>query len=134
MRLWATLLRSSERLLPIVIAAMVLLGARTASAAVPMCSEDGRTVAAPPSAMPVKGHELKYVAPCPELVRLLLDAPLHDSHKPRPATERVDDAPRGVPGRLPSLVAPSGTRVPVDFDRPIAARGVMTSIDRPPRV
>jgi hypothetical protein len=133
MTLWAALLRSSQRLLPIVIAAVVLLGARTASAAVPMCSDDGRTVAAPPIGMPVNDRVLKYDAPCPELVRLLLDAPLHDSHKPRPVAERVDDAPRGVLVRVPSLVAPAGVRVLVDFDRPIAVRGVTASIDRPPR-
>lgn len=133
MRLWAGLLRRSAKLLPMVIAAMVLLAARSASAAVPMCSEDGRSVAAPPIAMPVKDRVLKYDAPCPEVVRLLLDAPMHDSHKPRPAAERVDDASRGVLVRVPSLVAPSGVRVPIDFDRPIAARGVTTSIDRPPR-
>lgn len=133
MRLWAGLLRSSAKLLPMVIAAMVLLAARSASAAVPMCSEDGRTVAAPPIAMPVKDRVLKYDAPCPEFVRLLLDAPAQDSQKPRPVSERVDDAPRGVFVRPASLAAPSGVRVPVDFDRPVALRGVTASIDRPPR-
>jgi hypothetical protein len=116
-----------------VIAAMVLLAARSASAAVPMCSEDGRTVAAPPIAMPVKDRVLKYDAPCPELVRLFLHAPAQDSQKPRPVSERVDDAPRGVFVRPASLAAPSGVRIPVDFERVVALRGVTASIDRPPR-
>src|SRR5687768_1697802 len=133
MRLWDGLLRSSAKLLPLVIAAMVLLTARAGSAAVPMCSDDGRTVAAPPIQMPTKDRVLKDDAPCPEVVRLLLDAPAHDSHKPRPTSERVDDAPRGVLVHVPSLPAPSGVRVPVDSDLPIAARGVATTIDRPPR-
>lgn len=133
MRLWVGLLQRSAKLLPVVIATMVLLAARTASAAVPMCSEDGRTVAAPPILMPSKDRVLKHDAACPEVLRLLLDAPVRENHKPRPATERVDDAPRGVPARVIDLPAPSSLRVPLDFDPPNAARDVKTSIDRPPR-
>lgn len=133
MRHWVELLRGSAKLLPIVIAAMVLLGARTASAAVPMCSEDGRSLAAPPILMPSKDRVLKHDAPCAEVLRLLLDAPVRDDQKPRPVTERVDDTPRGVLARVLSLPPPSGMRVSLDADRPIAARDAKTSIDRPPR-
>lgn len=133
MRLWARLLRGSVKLLPIVIAAMVLLAPRSASAAVPMCSDDGRSVDAPPIMMPSKDRVLKYDAPCPEAVRLLLDAPAPDNQRPRPVTERVDDAPRGVLVRVPSLPPPSSARVAIDFEHPIAAQGVTSSIDRPPR-
>lgn len=133
MRLWVELLRGSAKLLPIVIAAMVLLGARTASAAVPMCSEDGRSLAAPPILMPSKDRVLKHDAPCLEVLRLLLDAPSPDQHKPRPVAERVDDAPRGVLARVLFMPPPCGIRVPLDFARPLAARDVKTGIDRPPR-
>jgi hypothetical protein len=111
---------------------MVLFGARSAAAAVPLCAEDGRSLIAPPILMPSKDHVLEHHAACPELVRLLLDAPERDHH-PRPPVERMDDAPRGVLLRLPALPRPSGIRVAFDFDRPIDARGVRTSIDRPPR-
>jgi hypothetical protein len=132
MSLWAKLLRRSFRLLPAAIVAMVLFGARSAAAAVPMCADDGRSLIAPPILMPSKDHVLEHHAPCAELVRLLLDAPERDNH-PRPPVERVDDAPRGVLMRLPALPPPSAIRVAFDFDRPIDARGVRTSIERPPR-
>jgi hypothetical protein len=132
MSLWAKLLRQSLRLLPAAIVAMVLFGARSAAAAVPMCAEDGRSLIAPPILMPSKGHVLEHDAPCPELVRLLLDAPERDNH-PQPPVERVEDAPRGVLVQPPALPRPRGIRVAFAFDRPVVARGVRSGIDRPPR-
>jgi hypothetical protein len=62
----------------------------------------------------------------------LLDAPERDNQT-RPPAPRVDDAPRGVLMQQPALPRPCGIRVAFDFDLPIDASGVRTSIDRPPR-
>jgi hypothetical protein len=103
-----------------------------ANAAVPMCSEDGRTVAAPPIMRANTGRVLESRGDCERLRALLKSSNPGDHQRGNPA--EAGDAPlRAVPPRANVPAAPCLARLEVTSDdggtRPAAALDVF----RPPR-
>jgi hypothetical protein len=114
----------------IVLLLATLVGA-PARAAVPMCSEDGRTVAAPPIILPWRGLTLDAPVPCPQPDNLLLVKSLPDQRAPSSAPT---PAPlRAVPVRPLDIPAAPALREPlITADHPTSLELVNT-VYRPPR-
>jgi hypothetical protein len=122
------------RRLALVLLALALgaLVSAPANAAVPMCSEDGQTIAAPPSILPWRMLELQAPVPCPEVDEgLLMSTP---EQQPRSPSSPTAPAPlRAVPVRGGELPEPSSTREPIfSLDQPKGDELVST-VYRPPR-
>lgn len=123
----------ARRVLPLIFAFATLLAfSRTAHAAVPMCSSDGRSVAAPPIMVPGRGLVLDTPRSCPRpsgtpLMRALPHDPGGQPTVPLESPLRV------VPVFASALPRPYAGRTPIE----IAARplGSPTTDDiyRPPR-
>lgn len=135
-RLVRTRLATSRSLVRLLHAALValslLVAGSNARAAAPMCSEDGRTVAAPPIMRPSSGRVLESRGDC-ERLRALLTGSNHGSDG-RGGPLQASDAPlRAVPARAVVPTAPRLARLGVTSDpgtpRPAAADDVF----RPPR-
>src|SRR5688572_9083647 len=82
-------LRRAERVLLVLAAALVtLLSTSSARAAVPMCSEDGRTIAAPPIMAPNRGLVLDAPRPCPPQGSVLVrSVPSDPGGQPTPPSD-----------------------------------------------
>jgi hypothetical protein len=110
--------------------ALLVVGGR-ANAAVPMCSEDGRTVAAPPIMRPGKVRVLESQGDC-ERLRLLLTRSNQGNHQGG-ALELGDTPPRAVPQMTVMPSAPRLARVAVE-SHPLAVRtATADDVFRPPR-
>jgi hypothetical protein len=106
--------------------ALFAIGA-PASAAVPMCSEDGRTVAAPPSS----GRVLESKGDCDRL-RALLTRTHQGDH--RNGSIEAGDAPlRAVPARVALPAVPRVARLSVTVDIGRALPATDDDLFRPPR-
>ena len=111
--------------------ALLVAGSR-AHAAVPMCSEDGRTVAAPPIMRPSSGRVLESRGDC-ERLRALLTGSNHGSDG-RGSPLQASDAPlRAVPARAVVPTAPRLERLAVPIDRVGARPAATDDVFRPPR-
>jgi hypothetical protein len=110
--------------------ALLVVGAR-ANAAVPMCSEDGRTIAAPPIMRPGKARVLESQGDC-ERLRLLLTRSNQGNHSG--GALEIGDAPlRAVPQIAVVPSAPRLARVAVE-SQPLAVRtATADDVFRPPR-
>ena len=119
-------------LLFIAVAVATLVSA-PARAAVPMCSNDGRSVIAPPIVFPWRVQTLDAPAPCPQPDNAVSRSlPGQEQHAPSNPTAPV--APRAVPVRHGELAAP--LRVRSLQATPAAPRGLelVDTLYRPPRV
>jgi hypothetical protein len=109
----------------------VLATSNAEAAVVPMCSEDGRSIVAPPITVPSRGLVLEAPRPCPQPDSLLVGSlPRDPGGQPTPPSEG------------PLRVVPLG---PVDLPLPYVGRRsssdasmstgleLIGSIDRPPR-
>ncbi len=124
--------RARQLALALLALAVVALVSTPASAAVPMCSEDGQTIAAPPSILPWRMHELQAPIPCPQAdAGLVMSTP---EHQPRGPSSPPTPAPlRAVPVRGGELPEPPSTREPIfSLDQPKGDELVST-VYRPPR-
>jgi hypothetical protein len=129
-------LRFSARALRVLIATIVALGALTfgsrAHAAVPMCSEDGRSIAAPPIMRPNSDRVLESRGDC-ERLRALLTRSNPGDHQRGGALEAGDTPLRAVPARAAIPASPCSDRLAlahgVGQPRPARTLGVF----RPPR-
>ncbi len=97
-----------------------------------MCGENAQSIAAPPILMPSKDRVLDKV-PCPETDSSQWGRAPADS--PRAPALMLDDGPlRAFPPSF-SLPRPARVRrIVLDTDLLAAAAGIVSSIDRPPRV
>lgn len=115
----------------LVMLATVLLAAE-AGAAVPMCSEDGRTIAAPPTGTAVRGLVLEAPPPCPNKA-----SPLATRSLPaEPGAPIATPAPsplRALPVWFAGVPRASSVRLPVGADAPALPTGFLRTIERPPR-
>jgi hypothetical protein len=108
-----------------------VLAAPSARAAVPMCSDDGRSIVAPPIMAPNRGRVLEAPRPCPKPESVLVRAnPPDPGGQPTPPS----DAPiRAVPVTASDLPRPylklSGT---ADAQRSTGLE-LARSFERPPR-
>jgi hypothetical protein len=110
--------------------ALFAIGA-PASAAVPMCSEDGRTVAAPPIMRPSSGRVLESKGDCDRL-RALLTRTHQGDH--RNGSIEAGDAPlRAVPARVALPAVPRVARLSVTVDIGRALPATDDDLFRPPR-
>lgn len=126
---------ASARRLVVVLFALTLatLVSAPARAAVPMCSSDGRSVAAPPIVMPWRMIELKETKSCPQPDNVLLAfAPVQRERAPSAAPTPV--APRAVPVERGELAAPASVRVPIVDAVLVHGRNASETPYRPPRV
>jgi hypothetical protein len=114
----------------LVATALFAIGA-PASAAVPMCSEDGRTVAAPPIMRPSSGRVIESRGDC-ERLRALLSRTSSGDH--RGNSVEAGDAPlRAVPARVALPAVPRLARLPVTVDFGRARPATDDDVFRPPR-
>ena len=122
--------RVSRLISALVVLAAVLLGA-DAHAAVPMCSEDGRTIAAPPTGTAVRGLVLEATAPCTKA------SPLASRSLPvEPNAPVATPAPsplRAVPVSFIGVARAASERLAVTLDAPVLRTGIGRTIERPPR-
>jgi hypothetical protein len=112
--------------------ALAALVSSPAQAAVPMCGEDGQTVAAPPMILPWRMLKLEAPAPCPPESHTF--ALSFADHQPRGPSSPPAPAPlRAVPIRASDLPEPPATREPIfSLDQPKGCELVST-VYRPPR-
>jgi hypothetical protein len=114
----------------LLVLAAVLVGA-DAHAAVPICSEDGRTMAAPPTGTAARGLVLEATAPCPKA------SPLASrSHPAEPFAPVATTAPsplRAVPVSFVGVARAASERLAVTTEAPVLPAGAGRTIERPPR-
>jgi len=105
---------------------------RGAQAAVPMCSEDGRTIAAPPIMRPNTGRVLESRGDCERLRALLTHT--NQGNDGGGNLLQGGDAPlRAVPARATVPRAPLLARLGVAIDRGQARPAAIDDVFRPPR-
>jgi hypothetical protein len=124
---------SALRLARLILAStlLVVLGEGQAQAAVPMCSQDGRTIAAPPIGAPLKDLELKVPAPCKQQPRAGRGLPAEPGS---PVAAAPGTPLRAVPVTFRGLAGPAGARVSVDDNGSPPRLGITRLLYRPPRV
>jgi hypothetical protein len=123
--------RGASRLVAaLIVLAALLIGAR-AQAAVPMCSEDGRTVAAPPIGTAVRGLVLEASLPCakasPLATRSLPAEPNAPAATPSPSPLRA------VPVSFVGVARAASEVLAITVDVPVLPLGIGRTIERPPR-
>lgn len=109
----------------------LLLPAR-AQAAVPMCSSDGRSIAAPPIILPWRKLTLEAPKPCQQTDNPLLRA-MPEQQQRTPSSAPTVAPIRAMPTRAFALAHPSGIRVHVVAGSSPPTFVLIASIDRPPR-
>ncbi len=116
----------------LVVVAVATLVSAPAKAAVPMCSDDGRSVVAPPILLPWRMQTLEAPPPCPQPDNAFARSlPGPEQHGPSSAPAPA--APRAVPIRHGDLASPYRVRV---LAPPLVAPHAFDWIDslyRPPR-
>ena len=123
---------TAKRLALLVVVAVATLVSAPAKAAVPMCSDDGRSVVAPPILLPWRMQTLDAPPPCPQPDNASARSlPGHEQHGP--SSPPTPAAPRAVPtrpGELASALRARGLAPPL-----VAPHGfdLLDSVYRPPR-
>lgn len=119
------------RLFYALVALATLLFAVDARASVPMCSEDGRTIAAPPIGTAARGLVLEASAPCPK------SSPLATRSLPgrpsAPVATNTPAPPRAVPVCFGGVAHAASERLALTTETSTPPGGVHRTIDRPPR-
>lgn len=122
---------AAPRLLSVLVMLAAVLLASEAAAAVPMCSEDGRTVAAPPTGTAVRGLVLEAPPPCPKA------SPLATRSLPAepgaPIATPAPSALRALPVWFAGVPRASSERLPLGVEAPALPTGFLRTIERPPR-
>ena len=103
-----------------------------ARAAVPMCSEDGRTVAAPPIILPWRQIPLDAPKQCQQPENPLLRA-MPDRQQNAPSSQPSPAPLRAMPARLVDVAPPASVREPIDTASCPPSFHLVACIYRPPR-
>ena len=112
--------------------ALATLVSTPARAAVPMCSDDGRSVVAPPIVYPWRMQTLDAPAPCPQPDSAFSQS-LPGQEQRAPVSSPAPSAPRAVPVKPGELAAPESTRaITLAFAAPHGLE-LVDSLYRPPR-
>ncbi|HEY3499974.1 MAG TPA: hypothetical protein VGK73_35035 [Polyangiaceae bacterium] len=115
----------------LVIAVVTLLATGTARAAVPMCSGDGRTIAAPPIMAPNRGLVLEAPRPCPKQETVLVGSmPSDPGGQPAPPSSGPIRAVPVTPADLPLPCVGRAARDSASISKGLE---LISSIERPPR-
>jgi len=121
--------RGVVALLALVIVMLLPAGAH---AAVPMCSADGRTVAAPPTILPWRQLKLEAPKPCQQPDNALVGA--MPEQQPKSPSSAPAPAPlRAMPVRALDVPRPPGVRERVVGKSSPSRFLLVESIYRPPR-
>jgi hypothetical protein len=123
--------RGLSRLLSMLLVLAAVLVAADARAAVPMCSEDGRTIAAPPIGWVGRGLVLEAPPPCPKTSPLATRS--LPSEPGAPLATHVPSPLRAVPVAFTGVATPASERLAVTTETPALSAGAARTIDRPPR-
>jgi hypothetical protein len=119
--------------LALIVLSVALTTSAPARAAVPMCSDDGRSVAAPPIILPWRVLTLDAPKPCPPSDMLVLFGSLPAEQQRGPSSPPTPEPLRAVPVRVSDLPSPPASREPlISLDRPTCLE-LVTSVYRPPR-
>jgi len=120
-------------MLALVVLAVALMSSAPARAAVPMCSDDGRSVVAPPIILPWRVLTLEAPKPCPPSDMLVLFGSVPAEQQRGPSSPPTPEPLRAVPVRACDLPAPPASREPLtSLDRPTSLE-LVTGVYRPPR-
>ena len=103
-----------------------------AHAAVPMCSSDGRSVAAPPMILPWRELKLEAGVPCQQPDNPLLRV-MPDQQRQAPSSAPVSPPLRAMPVRAIDVPAPLGVRQRVEALPAPTSFYLANAIYRPPR-
>jgi hypothetical protein len=115
--------KATVRLLHAILVALALFTVGSgARAAVPLCSEDGRTMPAPPIVKPSSGRAIESAGDCE-----------HPGDNQRTPLELADTPPRAVPVRGVLPAAPRLARLDVETDVRRALPAAIDGVFRPPR-
>jgi hypothetical protein len=110
---------------------LILLVGGEARAAVPMCSEDGRTIAAPPIGTPTRDLVLEAgPLPCRGATAT---SPSRPAEPDRSSTPSESPLLRAMPAPRWALQRPGGTPARLVELLPVFDSGFRNSIERPPR-
>jgi hypothetical protein len=115
----------------LLVLASVLVGAE-AHAAVPMCSEDGRTIAAPPTGTADRGLVLEASAPCKKASSLASRS--LPAEPGAPVATPAPGALRAVPVSFLGVARAASKRLAVTTTIPVLPAGTGRIVERPPRV
>lgn len=125
------LARRAARLFAVLATFAAVFATREAEAAVPMCSNDARTVIAPPIGTPNRGLVLEAPKHCPHLPTSIRSLP----PEPGTPTAATPDAPlRAMPVTFSGLGEPSRTLASFDRDVEAPRPGMVNPLYRPPRL
>jgi hypothetical protein len=126
------LAKASMRLLHAMLVVLATLTVGTgARAAVPLCSDDGRSMVAPSIVKPSSGRAIESAEDC-ERLRALLGHSKPGDNQRNPI--ELGDAPlRAVPVRVELPAAPHLERLDVETDRRRARPALIDGLFRPPR-
>lgn len=129
--------RLSARAVRLLLATFVALATfavgAPANAAVPMCSHDGRSVAAPPIMRPKSGLVLESRGDCERLRSLLTQSRHGEDGRGSPL--QASDAPlRAVPTNATVPTTPLLERLDVTDDAGSTRSAIVLDLFRPPRV
>lgn len=121
-----------RRLMPaLLVLILAVLTTSNANAAVPMCSEDGRSIVAPPIMAPNRGLVLEAPRPCPQPVALLIrSVPSDPGGQPTPPS---DGPIRAVPVRSADLPSPRAAYRERDDATLSTGLELAGTVERPPR-
>jgi hypothetical protein len=111
---------------------VVMLLPAGAQASVPMCSNDGRTVAAPPIILPWRQLTLEAAKPCQQPDNVLLRA-MPDQQQKSPSSAPAPAPPRAMPVRGLDVPRPPGVRERVVGASSPSRFLLVESVYRPPR-
>jgi hypothetical protein len=111
---------------------VTLLVPTRAHAAVPMCSSDGRTVAAPPIILPWRQLTLEAAKPCQQPDNPLLRA-MPEQQQKTPSSAPAFAPIRAMPARAFALAHPAGIRESIVAAESPPSFVLIASIYRPPR-
>lgn len=112
--------------------ALFSIVASPAHAAVPMCSSDGRTVAAPPMILPWRELKLEAGTPCQQPDNPLLRV-MPEQQRQAPSTAPVPAPLRAMPARAIDVPLPARVRLPVEGLPAPVSFYLSNSVYRPPR-
>jgi hypothetical protein len=123
----------AHRVLPLIFAFATLFGfSRSADAAVPMCSSDGRSIAAPPIMVPGRNLVLEAPRPCPPPPGSLLVRALPNDPGGQP-TVPLESPLRVVPVFASAPPRPHAGRTLIEYTARPAGSPATDGIYRPPR-
>jgi len=124
---------SRRLLLGLAVLVVATLFGGSAQAAVPMCSNDGRSVEAPPMVLPWRKLTLEAPPPCTATDNPLLLRSMPERQERAPSTPVAPAPLRAMPARATSLSPPPSALVRIGTEALPSTIALVRTIDRPPR-